>query len=729
MTSQTGAMKRKPSRNKGEAKRRAEGNSVRKVKLYETETSEISEISKRAREECPEKGALFKKGVPTPTKFADLPLSQYSSLGLKRGAFENLTKIQQIAIPHALAGRDILASAKTGSGKTLAFLIPVLERMYRSQWSPEFGVGAVIISPTRELALQIFEVLRVVGYKHRFTAGLLIGGNNFAKEQSKALMINIAVCTPGRLLQHLEQTPYFKTDDVNTLVLDEADRLLDLGFKPQLLQILDYLPKGTDPEGKNVRQTMLFSATQTKSVKSLAKLSLQNPEYVAVHENATRATPEKLAQAYCVLDLPDKLNVLYSFIRNHLKSKIIVFFSSCKQVKFVDAAFRRLQPGVPLMALHGKIKQKRRMHIYYDFVNKPAAVLFATDIVARGLDFPAVDWVVQVDCPDDVETYIHRVGRTARYNDKGKALVFLLENEARGLIPLLEKSKIPIVEKQVNPARSQSIEQKLRAEITKDSELKITAQKAFKSYVRSIHLQTNKEMFKVRELPLGAFARSLGLLTTPRIKIVGDGGEKSRKELRKKKNMPNGLAELMSEIGRGDVEDTRPERSGRRERKKTKWERLINRKANPTGQVDDGNESGSADNDDDDDDLLVFKGKQMPITNEDNQNGADFNTNEYQSERSRKRLKISASGVNKRKVRGKKTLFDEETGEATTAFERLAKSFDEKDIEETKTSRDTYLKEISERLKETEAIDKEGEKDRIKAKRWEKKLKEKENTE
>jgi len=155
---------------------------------------------------------------------------------------------------------------------------------------------------------------------------------------------------------------------------------------------------------------------------------------VAVHEHSQSSTPHRLVQSYIVCDLPHKLNTLFSFIKSHLAYKMIVFMSSCKQVKFTYEAFCRLRPGVPLMALYGRQKQLKRVGIYNDFCRKKSAVLLCTDIAARGLDFPAVHWVVQLDCPEDANTYIHRVGRTARYEKDGKALLFLLPSEEDGML-------------------------------------------------------------------------------------------------------------------------------------------------------------------------------------------------------------------------------------------------------------------------------------------------------
>lgn len=478
------------------------------------EKAEIDALNAKIAAESPPPGSTDVAA----TEFAQLPLSRYTQTGLQRGKFKILTQIQRIAVPHALAGRDILGAAKTGSGKTLAFCVPLLERLFRAQWAAGDGLAALIISPTRELAMQIFEVLKTAGQAHfALACGLVTGGKDFAEEQAALSHMSILVCTPGRLLQHLEQTADLDVSNLQMLVLDEADRLLDMGFSETLNSILSYLP------GPPQRQTLLFSATQTKSVKDLARLSLRNPEYVSVHEKAESVTPARLSQHYVVCRLQDKINMLYSFLRSHLKHKTIVFMSSCKEARFMFEAFRRLRPGVPLQLLHGKMKQARRMLVYYDFLKKPEAVLFATDIAARGLDFPDVDWVLQMDCPEDAATYVHRVGRTARFRAKGHALLVLLPSEAPAMVPLLQHAKIPIVQTKISQNAAVSVTGKLAAEVAADPELKTMAQKAFASYIRSVYLQPNKEVFKVSELPTKEFGESLGLAIVPEVKYASRG--------------------------------------------------------------------------------------------------------------------------------------------------------------------------------------------------------------
>jgi len=375
-------------------------------------------------------------------KFSDFPISKKTLRGLLEGQYRQPTEIQRQTIGFALQGKDVLGAAKTGSGKTLAFLVPVLESLYRHQWTAMDGLGALIISPTRELAYQTFEVLRKIGKNHEFSAGLIIGGKDLKSESERIHRTNIVICTPGRLLQHLDETAAFHVSDLHMLVLDEADRILDLGFADTINAIVENLPK--------TRQTLLFSATQTKSVKELARLSLKDPEYVWVHEKAMFSTPATLEQSFVVCELHQKVNMLYSFIRSHLQKKVIVFFACCKEVQYFFRAFCRLRPGMPILALHGKQQQMKRMEVYKDFVGKKNAVLFATDIAARGLDFPTVNWVLQFDCPEDADTYIHRVGRTARYKEGGEALLVLLPSEEERMVAQLKDKKVPINKIQVS---------------------------------------------------------------------------------------------------------------------------------------------------------------------------------------------------------------------------------------------------------------------------------------
>ncbi|KAL0946239.1 hypothetical protein HGRIS_012498 [Hohenbuehelia grisea] len=479
--------------------------------------------------------------VPTDSlkAFADLPISEFTKRGLKKAFFVEMTDIQTQSIPVSLKGKDVLGAARTGSGKTLAFLVPVLETLYRRKWGPTDGLGALIISPTRELAVQIFEVLRSIGGYHSFSAGLVIGGKNLKDERDRLSRMNILVATPGRLLQHMDQTLGFDADNLQLLVLDEADRILDMGFARTLSALLSHLPKS--------RQTLLFSATQTQSVQDLARLSLKEPVAIGVGEAGLSngsAMPSNLEQHYTVCPLDKKLDILWSFIKTHLQCKIIVFMSSCKQVRFVFETFCKMHPGMPLLHLHGKQKQTTRLAMYTKFTSTAHAVLFATDIAARGLDFPSVDWVVQVDAPEDAETYIHRVGRTARYDSNGKALLLLLPSEEEGMKVALDKKSIDIKCIKVRPSKTHSIENQLQNLAFKDPEIKYLGQRAFVSYLRSIYLQKDKSIFKLSELPAERFAESLGLPGMPKIKFL------SKELAQKKKNASRAVATAQADAAR-----------------------------------------------------------------------------------------------------------------------------------------------------------------------------------
>ncbi|CAH2069924.1 unnamed protein product [Thlaspi arvense] len=456
-------------------------------------------------------GTLFSRYAGV-RKFDQLPISDKTKRGLKGAKYVDMTEVQRAALPHALCGRDILGAARTGSGKTLAFVIPILEKLHRERWGPEDRVGCIIISPTRELAAQTFSVLNRVGKFHKFSAGLLIGGREGVDvEKERVNDMNILVCAPGRLLQHMDETPNFDCSQLKILILDEADRVLDSAFKGQLDPIISQLPKK--------RQTLLFSATQTKKVKDLARLSLRDPEYISVHEESVTATPTSLMQTVMIVPVEKKLDMLWSFIKTHLNSRILVFLSTKKQVKFVHEAFNKLRPGIPLKSLHGKMSQEKRLGVYSQFIERQS-VLFCTDVLARGLDFDkAVDWVVQVDCPEDVASYIHRVGRTARFNTSGKSLLFLTPSEEK-MIERLQEARVPVKLIKPNNKKLQEVSRLLASLLVKFPDLQDVAQRAFITYLRSIHKRRDKEIFDVTKLSIENFSASLGLPLTPRIRFA-----------------------------------------------------------------------------------------------------------------------------------------------------------------------------------------------------------------
>lgn len=579
------------------------------------------------------------KPATAPKDFSELPLSQATKSGLEASHFKELTTIQSGAIPAALKGKDILGAAKTGSGKTLAFLVPVLENLYRRRWTEFDGLGALILSPTRELAIQIFEVLRKIGRNHAFSAGLVIGGKSLQEERERLGRMNILVATPGRMLQHMDQTADFDFGNLQMLVLDEADRIMDMGFQSALDAIVEHLPPSTD------RQTLLFSATQTQKINDLVRLSLTDPEFVSVHESATSATPSKLQQNYIVTPLSEKLDVLWSFIRANLKKKILVFLSSGKQVRFVYEAFRHLQPGVPLLHLHGNQKQTVRHDITTRFSRAQHVCLFATDVAARGLDFPSVDWVVQVDAPENPETYIHRVGRTARFDREGHSILFLDPAEEEGMLASLEKKRV--VPEKIS-VRQKKMQETLRTQLQnmcfKDPELKYLGQKAFVNYVRSVHVMADKNVFKLKDLDLEGYAASLGLPGAPRVKFMKGDDTKTRK------NMPRALAAALKDEDSTGDEDGEGETKMKEKEKptvRTKYDRMFERRnqdvlAEHYSKLidDDDNETGKAQDADmadadSDNDFLSVRRRFVAGDEALNQNansGSDSSASESESE-------------------------------------------------------------------------------------------------
>lgn len=498
--------------------RQPQSNSKRHIARSD-EATEIKALEVRIRAEAPKSG----RGVFTPSNqekesveggpalttqlFKELPISQRTLKALKQSNFVKMTEIQRGAIPHALAGRDILGEARTGSGKTLAFLVPLIELLFRQRWTRMDGLGGLIVSPTRELSHQIFQVLAAVGAEQDLSAGCIVGGRDLSEEQMSVITMNILVATPGRLLQHLDETPGFDASNLQMLAIDEADRILDFGFQETMSHILQHIT----PE----RQTMLFSATLHTSVHRLSKMALRSPEIVSVHKDAKSRTPDKLKQVYMTVPLEQKIDILFSFLRSHSQKKMIVFVSSCKQVRFFYECFRQLKPGPAVMEFHGKQSLVKRLAVFQQFTERERAVaLFCTDIAARGVDFPTVDWVVQLDCPDSVDSYVHRVGRTARYESGGNSALFLLPSE-EAFIQKLKAGRIDVKSISAKQGKVQTIQAKIQGVIAGDQSIKHLAQKSMISYVRSIKLMKDKDVFNVQSLPLETFANSLGLAYVP----------------------------------------------------------------------------------------------------------------------------------------------------------------------------------------------------------------------
>lgn len=439
--------------------------------------------------------------------------------------FTTLTEIQARAIPPLLEGRDLVGSAKTGSGKTLAFLIPAIELIYKLKFMPRNGTGCLVISPTRELSMQTFGVLKELMKYHHHTYGLIMGGANRQTEAQKLSKgINVLVATPGRLLDHLQNTPDFLYKNLQCLVIDEADRILDIGFEEELKQIINLLPKR--------RQTMLFSATTTQKTEALTRLALKKePFYVGVADETDKATVEGLEQGYVVCPSEKRFLLLFTFLKKNRKKKVMVFFSSCLSVKFHHELLNYID--LPVLSIHGKQKQTKRTTTFFQFCNAETGILLCTDVAARGLDIPAVDWIVQYDPPDDPKEYIHRVGRTARgEGGRGHALL-ILRPEELGFLRYLKQARIPLNEFEFSWNKVADIQLQLEKLIGKNYFLNLSAKEAYKAYVRAYDSHHLKQIFDVETLDLAKVAASFGFRVPPAVDLQVHSSKGARPRKRK----------------------------------------------------------------------------------------------------------------------------------------------------------------------------------------------------
>lgn len=379
----------------------------------------------------------------------------------------------------------------------------------------------IIITPTRELALQIFGVAHDLLKYHTFTHGVIMGGANRKNEVEKLLKgVAILVATPGRLLDHLQNTKGFVYENLQCLIIDETDRMMEIGFEEEMHHIVRILPKD--------RQTMLFSATQTQKVEDLAKLSLRDaPVFVGVTDHQEVATVEGLEQGYVVCASDVRFLLLFTFLKKNLSKKIIVFFSSCNSVKFHSELFNYID--IPTLDLHGKQKQQKRTNTFFEFINAPKGILLCTDVAARGLDIPKVDWIIQYDPPDDPKEYIHRVGRTARAGQTGRALLFLLPEEA-GFLKYLKQAKIYPNEYEFPENKIANVQAQLEKLVEKNYYLNKSARDAYKSYIQAYASHAHKHIFNAHLLDLQKVAKSFGFSDPPKVNLNITGtGKKIKK--------------------------------------------------------------------------------------------------------------------------------------------------------------------------------------------------------
>ena len=337
--------------------------------------------------------------------FDDFEISDSIKNAIKDMGFEKTTQIQKLAIPKALKGSDITGQAQTGSGKTLAFVIPILEKIFIPDKSPQ----AVILCPTRELCIQITSVIKETGENIKKLKVLAVYGGQAIGKQTRVLKkgVHIIVGTPGRVIDHI-QRGNLDLAGVERVVLDEADEMLDMGFRDDIEEILKHIPRQ--------RQTMLFSATMNKEVRKLAETYQINPEFIKVSQS--KNTP-KIKQYYFKCSEKEKVDTLNRLLKVYNPKLALIFCNTKKRVDFLVKHLKR--EGYSVDSLHGDMTQKIRDKVMNKFRNGNINILVASDVAARGIDVSDINLVVNFDTPHDKDYYIHRIGRTARAGKNGHA--------------------------------------------------------------------------------------------------------------------------------------------------------------------------------------------------------------------------------------------------------------------------------------------------------------------
>jgi ATP-dependent RNA helicase RhlE len=351
-------------------------------------------------------------------KFTDFKFHDQLLEGIAASNYEDATPVQEQVIPLILEGKDIIASAQTGTGKTAAFLLPLLNHLLTSHHD-DHHISAMIIVPTRELAIQISEHLEGLSYFTSVSSIAVYGGgsgDSFIQEkQALSKGVDIVVCTPGKMIAHINMG-YVKIKGLRYLVLDEADRMLDMGFYDDIMRIIQQIP----PK----RQTLLFSATMPQKIRTLAHRILQQPVEINI---AISKPPEKIVQKAFVVHEEQKIPLVKFLLKSQQFKSIIIFCSKKQQVKNLTRELKR--SGINAEEIHSDLEQLKREEVLRSFTSRRLPILVATDILSRGIDVDHIDLVINYDVPHDGEDYVHRIGRTARAETDGTAYTFITQRE------------------------------------------------------------------------------------------------------------------------------------------------------------------------------------------------------------------------------------------------------------------------------------------------------------
>jgi superfamily II DNA/RNA helicase len=371
--------------------------------------------------------------------FKELGLTDTLLAGIDSMGYKQATPVQEQVILPILAGRDIIASAQTGTGKTGAFLLPIIHKII-TEPHDENKINALIIVPTRELAIQIADNMEGLGYFTNVSCIAVYGGgdgNSFTTEKTALTSgVDMVVCTPGRMIAHLNMG-YVNLKEVKYLVLDEADRMLDMGFQDELMKIISFLA----PE----RQNLLFSATMPHKMRDLARKLLNEPVEINI---AVSKPPEQIVQKAFVVFENQKAPLIKHILKLKDYTRVIIFCSKKQNVKQLASELKRARFKVE--EIHSDLQQDQREKVLQDFRNKNLTILVATDILSRGIDIDEIELVINYDVPNDGEDYIHRIGRTARAQSQGTAYTFISPTEQRKFAVIetllekeVEKAQVP----------------------------------------------------------------------------------------------------------------------------------------------------------------------------------------------------------------------------------------------------------------------------------------------
>lgn len=371
--------------------------------------------------------------------FYDLPLDDTVLDALDSMNFIHCTPIQEKAIVPILEGKDIIGVAQTGTGKTAAYLLPVLNELNTGNY-PKDSINCIIMSPTRELAQQIDQQVEGFSYFMPISSVAVYGGNDGTRfeQERKGLELgaDIIIATPGRLISHLAGG-HIDLSKLTFFILDEADRMLDMGFYDDIMKIVSYLPEN--------RQTIMFSATMPANIQKLAKTILHNPVEIKIAVSKPADNIKQIAYI-CYEDMKQK--ILEHILSDDTLDRVIMFASSKLKVRELDSELRR--KGLNVGAMHSDLTQAERDKIMHEFRNKRINILIATDIVSRGIDIDDIQMVINYDVPRDAEDYVHRIGRTARANRKGQAITLVAQKDFQNLRKIekligrqIEKPELP----------------------------------------------------------------------------------------------------------------------------------------------------------------------------------------------------------------------------------------------------------------------------------------------